>query len=288
MRLGWIVLAHARPEQTVRLIRRLQAPADGVFFHVDRAAEIEPFRRALDGDHEGVTFLPRLRSRWGTYGIVSATLSGMRAALKDGADYVLVVSGQDYPIKPVEALRAHLALAQGKAFMLFFALPNPDWTVPEAGLWRLNRRHYRVGRFAVHLPNRWTPFLPRRELPNGQLPFAGSNWWCLPSDCVRFVVEFLDANPRFVRFYRRAALPAESLFQTVLLNSPMRDRVVFNDLRYIVWRPGASHPETLDHSHLEYFETSPAFLARKFDAERDPDLLDVIDERLLGLRAAVA
>ena len=286
MRLGWIVLAHNRPAQTARLIARVNSPADSVFLHVDRAVPLAPFIRALGGGAGQVSMLARHRSRWGTYGIVSATLGGMRAAVDAGCDYVLVVSGQDYPIKPVGALREHLSEASGAAFMLYFGLPNPDWTVRDEGLWRLNRRHYRFGRWGVHVPNRWTPFVPLREMPKGQRPFAGSNWWSLPSDCARYVLDFLAENPDYVRFYRRAALPAESLFHTILLNSPLRERVVFNDLRYIVWRPGASHPETLDESHLPTLERTPAFLARKFDAARHPRVLDLIDERMLGLLTA--
>ena len=286
MRLGWVVLAHKAPEQVCRLVRRLDAPDDGVFLHLDRAAPIDAFSDELRGIRDAVRLLPRSRSKWGSYGIVSATLAGMRAALENGADYVSVVSGQDYPIKPVEAFRAHLGEASGVAFMLYFGLPNADWTVPEAGMWRLNRRHYRVGRLSLHLPNRWTPFIPNRGMPMDYKPFAGSNWWSLPRDCAEYILTFLDENPDFERFYRRAALPAESLFHTILLNSPLREKVVFNDLRYIVWRRGASHPETLDSSHLPSLAASRAFLARKFDASRDPGLLEEIDERLLGVMAA--
>jgi hypothetical protein len=284
VRLGWIVLAHQRPAQVARLLRRLEAPPDSLFLHVDRAARGE-FDAALNGLRDRVVLLPRLRSRWGTEGILSATLAGVRAALSHGADYISVVSGQDYPIKPIEALRAHLDRASGAAFMLYFALPNPDWTEREAGLWRVNRRHYRLGRHSLRLPNRWTPFIPTRRVPMGYQPFAGSNWWTLPRDCASYLVRFLDENPGFLSFYRRVALPAESLPHTVLLNSPLRDRVVFNDLRHIVWRSGDPHPATLGPGDLPDLERSAAFLARKFDAERDPGLLDEIDERLLGVCA---
>lgn len=264
------------------MIARLQRPGDRTFLHVDRAVALQPFVDELAAQAADASFLPRYRSRWGTYGIVSATLAGMRAALDAGADYVLVVSGQDYPIKPIEALREHLARSCGAAFMLYFGLPNPEWAVRDAGLWRLNRRHFRIGRWELQVPNRWTPFVPLRQMPQGQRPFAGSNWWSLPSDCVRYLLDLLDQHPEFARFYRRAALPAESLFHTLLLNGPLRDRVVFNDLRYIVWRPGAAHPETLDERHLESLALSPAFIARKFDAARAPGVLDLIDERMLG------
>lgn len=283
MRLGWIVLVHRSPGQVARLVRRLEAPDDGIFVHVDRAVPLDPFTAAFKRAGAQAELLPRHRSRWSTYGIVSSTLEGVRAALDHGADYISVISGQDYPIKPVGSLRAHLEASSGAGFMLFFALPNPDWTVPEAGMSRLNRRHYRFGRFSLRLPNRFTPFIPLRQMPLGYEPYAGSNWWTLPRECAAYVIQFLDEHPGFVRFYQRAAFPAESLFQTVLLNSPLRERIRFNDLRHIVWRQGDSHPATLGLGDLPELERSTAFLARKFDAERDPGLLDAIDQRLLGV-----
>jgi len=283
VRLGWIVLAHRGSAQVARLARRLQAREDRTFLHIDKTIRLEPFAQALHSDRERVLLLPRRRSRWGTYGVLGATLDGMHAALQCGCDYLLVISGQDYPIKPIEALRDHLTALEGASFILHWPLPAPDWSVPEGGLWRLNRRHYRFGRFHVHFPNRWTPFVAPREMPLGLWPYAGPNWWCLPREAARYVVSFLEANPEVIRFYRRAALPAESLFQTVLLNSPLRTRVVQDDLRYVVWKQGESHPETLDSSHLKTLALTPAFLARKFDEQRDPGLLDLIDERLLGV-----
>jgi hypothetical protein len=286
MRLGWIVLTHDRPGQTGRLVERLHRPQDRIFLHVDRAVDLRPFREALGGLPDGVEFLPRYRSRWGTYGIASATLAGMRAAVTENCDYALVISGQDYPIKPIDALRDHLRAAEGAAFMRYFALPEPDWPQIDGGMWRLTRRHYRIGRWSIRLPNRVTPFVPLRRMPLGLEPYAGPNWWCLPRYCLQYILGFLDARPEVARFYRRAAFPAESMLQTVLMNSPLREHVLFEDLRYIAWVHGEAHPLTLDGSHFPLMVNSGAFLARKFDAMRTPELLDLIDQRLLGLDVA--
>ena len=144
----------------------------------------------------------------------------------------------------------------------------------------------RLGSRGVRVPNRLLPFVPLRRMPLGLEPYAGPNWWCLPQECLRYVLGFLDAHSEVVRFYRRAAFPAEGMFQTVLLNSPLRERVLFNDLRYIAWVHGEAHPLTLDESHLPAMVSSGAFLARKFDAALSPELLDRIDEQLLGLDVA--
>jgi hypothetical protein len=278
VRLGWIVLAHDRPVQLGRLLDRLDAPGDRIFLHIDAAAPLDGFSSVLAG-RENLEMLARRRSRWGTYGVMRATLDGMRGCRGAGVDYVSVISGQDYPIKPLAQLRDHLGRGTGTLFMTFWELPNPRWLEPDGGLARVEIRHYRIGGREIRVPGRLTPFVPRRRMPLGLTPYAGANWWTLPGAAAEYVLDFLDRHPQVERFYRRSALPAEGLVQTVLLNSHWRDAAVYGNLRHIVWPEGASHPVTLDATHLDELARSREFLARKFD---DVEVLDLIDQRLLG------
>ena len=127
MRLGWIVLAHRGSAQVARLARRLQAREDRTFLHIDKTIRLEPFAQALHSDRERVLLLPRRRSRWGTYGVLGATLDGMHAALQCGCDYLLVISGQDYPIKPDSHIREFFKDQPGRAFIEHTPLPRCDW-----------------------------------------------------------------------------------------------------------------------------------------------------------------
>jgi hypothetical protein len=175
VKLGWIVLAHDQPAQVARLLSRLAAGGDTVFLHIDARSDAGPFVAATR-DIPGVRLLPRFESRWGGYGLVAAALAGIEAALTVEADYLLLVSGQDYPVKPVDDFRSFLAANVGTVFMKSYEIPNPQWHVAGGGLSRFDRRHYRLLGRTVTLPNRWTPFVPARELPFGLTPFSGSQW----------------------------------------------------------------------------------------------------------------
>jgi hypothetical protein len=93
-------------------------------------------------------------------------------------------------------------------------------------------------------------------------------------------------RPDVLRFFRTVDVPDEILFQSILLSSPLRESVVNDDLRHIVWKAGISHPELLTTDDLPELERSGDFFARKFDLAVDAGVLDEIDRRLLG--AAVA
>jgi hypothetical protein len=75
-------------------------------------------------------------------------------------------------------------------------------------------------------------------------------------------------------------IPDETFFQTVLMNSPYKNRISYDNLRYITWPPGSRHPMTLDRRDFDTFMDSNKLFARKFDTTVDADVLDMIDREI--------
>ncbi len=128
-------------------------------------------------------------------------------------------------------------------------------------------------------PNRFVPFPVRRRIPAGLEPYGGSAYWCLSRRAVDYVHQFVREYPRYVRFFRTVYVPDELFFHTILLNSPLRDEVIGDDLRHIVWEDHGV--AVLGPGHLDQLAGSSKLFARKFDIERDPEILDLLDQRLL-------
>lgn len=286
MRIAYIISAYKYAAQLERLIRRLVDDGTSVLLHIDRKSSIHAEVAARLRDVQGLHFLRRYPCVWGGFGHVAATLEGIRA-ICDGAvdcDYAILLTGQDYPIKGNDLIRETLQQAAGRAFMEHFPLPTEYWK--GGGLDRVLRRHVRWGGLHFVFPRRIdSPFV--RRFPMGLRPFGGSSYWCLPRACVEYVNGFVRQHPRFVRFFRHVDVPDEIVFQTILLNSALRDRVVNDNLRHIDWRdPTSGSPAILGAADFEALAASPKLFARKFDATVDATILDMIDERLLGVKAA--
>ena len=292
MKLGFILLVHRDPDQVVRLLDRLD-DADSTFVvHVGRARPdiYETLRERLAG-RPNISFLPRRRVRWGSWAIAASLLSGLEALgeVAPDVDYVLNLSGQDYPLKSPAAMRAQLASQPGRSYLDHFAVPvadgagSLDWSRQRGGLDRIEYWHYHTYRRRIRLPSPLLP-LPRapRRFPEGLRPYGGQGWWCLSRDVVDYVTDFLRRRPDVVRFFRRADVPDELLFHTVVLNSPLRETVVNDDLRHVVWKPGVSHPEVLTSADFPAFVGGGDLFARKFDVRVDAEVLDRIDRELLG------
>jgi hypothetical protein len=286
VRLAFIVLAHRYPLQLGRLVERLAAPEARIYLHVDRGTPPEVYasmRRELAG-RSGVTWLGRCYSRHASFGLVQAALAGLRSALADGCDYAQLLSGQDYPLRPVAALEEFLTAHAGRSFIQFRPLPDEDW--PREGAARFARWHFRFDwpetRLRVKLERGlgrvFNRLWPNRRPPANLALYGGAAWWCLHASCAKQALGF--AGSRGGAFFRFARYPDEAFFQTALWNSPRRAALHGSHLTYIDWN-GPPFPRLLGPEDFEALAASGKFFARKFDPARSQGLLDRIDTELL-------
>ena len=282
MRVAFVIVAHRSPAQVARLAARLTSPETGLFVHIDRQVNAAVWHDAVErlSALPRVTFLPRRRVRWATFDLVEVTLSGLAAARAAGFVYVTAVTGQDYPIKPVQSFTAFLDANQGCSFLPHFPLGPGPW-VDDGGLTRVDHWHFRIGGRWVSFPNRYIPLPIRRTVPSGLTPYGGSAYWCLGPDCADYVLDFVASHPEVSRFFRTTPSPDEVFYQTVLATSPLQSCLVDDDLRFVDWTPGDPHPKTLTAGDFTQIAAAAGFLARKFDIDVDARVLDLIDSQLL-------
>jgi hypothetical protein len=281
---AFIVLAHKQAAQVRRLADRL-APSR-VLVHVDAGLPAErrvEFERAL----EGIEILPAHRSGWASWGLVAAALEGLRAAVADPeCTHAMLLSGQDYPLRPGPALREFFLEHRETTFMARWSLPSRLWG-RRGGLDRLRPWQVPIRGRRVRLPV-W----PR--LPTGIEPYGGSMYWALAAPAARDALSVMDARPELARFYRRTWIPDEMFVPTLVMNSPSRARVANEALTYIRWPDaGGRHPAVLRRDELPALREAAAgpsevggrarckLFARKFDVGVDAEILEAIDRELL-------
>jgi hypothetical protein len=276
MRIAYIISAYKYPHQLVRLVRTLHGKRTSFFVHVDKKSSTEVYEQMVDGlaSLQGVHFLERHVCHWGGFGHVRATLKGVGELFRQDIpfDYCFLLTGQDYPIKSKQEIASFLEAKRGKDFMGFSALPSPRWS-PRGGLDRIERWHLRSYGIHVALPL-------RRKFPQRLRPYGGGAYWCLSRESLEYVRSFVASRPDFVKFFEHVDIPDEIFFQTIVLNSPYRERVVNDNLRHIDWTRGRT-PAILTTADFDELARSPKLFARKFDAGVDAKILDLIDERLL-------
>jgi Core-2/I-Branching enzyme len=296
---AYLVFSHRNPEQVLRLVAALQEgpAAQVVVRHDQRRSELAPAEAKEAGAH---LLGDEIELEWGGWSQVQAILHGLQQVrdLLD-PDWLLTLSGQDYPLRPVAEIESSLAQSEldgmlGDAWELDTSSspepPRDDFFL------RYAYRHYPAPRKAPRLPRRLRPLVYLRELPvplrprlgvrRLRLPFGpgfrcqvSADWLTLSRRALEALLDGARAERRLMRYYRRAAIPSESFFATVLLKDSSL-RIARQNRRFASFPgPLAPHPDTLTSSDLERVLASGCDFARKFDVEVDAKVLDLLDER---------
>ncbi len=270
MRLAYLVMAHQRPGQLARLVSHLKRSGD-VFIHIDRKAT-----ERFYGLEECRVLPDPVAVYWSNWSHVVAEFNLAQAALPERYDYYCLLSGQCFPIKPLEHLEAYLR-ANAPAEHIRY-IPAADW--PEC-LVRFDKHFFEPRTLVARAVNRIVPHLPyRRELPLGLKPFNGWQWWALTHECLGHVVEAFRLRPELTGFFRYGKNAEETAIQTVIGNSPFADRVSSAPLHEIEFRAGSPHPRIWTCADLPRLAASSAFFARKFDERVDAAVLDRLAEHI--------
>ncbi|WP_216870826.1 beta-1,6-N-acetylglucosaminyltransferase [Modestobacter excelsi] len=264
-------------------------------------------------DLPSVTVLPAgVRVTWGDFSQVVALLELFRAARAVPADWYVLLSGEDYPVRPPEDLPTFLAATGADALLeetrtedrqqtrgdhgrslyrfQYAAVPLLDALtarlgIREAVLRRAPALARRLGVVSVRPRARGLATLvgfraPWHPFRHGLEPERSRNWFALDDRALAALLDRLDRDPGLLRWYRRTLVPTEGLFATVLRHTPGLT-VHDGDLHWERWQGDAASPAELGLDDLPAAVTSGAFFARKIT---DAAVLDRLDA-LVGPRA---
>lgn len=312
----YLVMAHGDPTQALRLMATIRtgSPNSAIYLHHDAKGAL-PAERTLTALNVKLV-QPRINVAWGTFSLVEAVLISMRLILQEiEFRWLVVLSGQDYPLRPFNKIEEDLRESPFDAYVraspaaegeYAFRYDHQYWSLP-------NIRHAYLlphwastlvarGRVALNARNGLVRLQPRSRNSSALIglrahrkPFSksfvcykGSQWFTLSCRAVRILIAHGDTNPQIIDYYHRVLIPDESYFQTILWNSECL--TIANDHRRLVlWDDSKlSHPVTLTMAHWHAIINSGKDFGRKFDISVDASVLDALDDLVLSNRRAAA
>jgi Core-2/I-Branching enzyme len=286
---AYIVISHRNPAQVVRLVRALrEGPSATVLVRHDPHGE--PLEAREIEAAGGEPLRDRIRTRWGGWSQLQMIVACLReASARHDPDWILLLSGQDYPLRPLADIEAELESSPADARLGSVRPVEARRPAPgdDEFFLRCRYRHYARPRvFPSSLPGSIRPLAYSRELPPlvgvrriEPAPlrfFASADWLTLGRAGVRTVLA-ASRNRRLMRHFRRVAVPTESFFASVLLADPALI-VERDNRRFSSFEHGAPHPATLVSEDYDRLVASGADFARKFDTKVEPGVLDMLDE----------
>ncbi|HEX4015980.1 MAG TPA: beta-1,6-N-acetylglucosaminyltransferase [Frankiaceae bacterium] len=219
-------------------------------------------------------------AQWGRMTLALTVVNGLRFAVTHVPDlsWVLVISGQDYPTRPMQSIEEDLAQSTKDAYLRYFRVDaHPGHDVHP---WQqLTRRRY-LRKLRLPGTHRSVPFPRRHPFDGKKLSlYVGDQWLNLGAAAVHHVLEQQERLPQVARYFNRCSIPDEGFLPTLLLNNAQHLQVQDDRRRYIPWTKGQRHPAFLELSDVEKAAASTDLFARKVDTERTPEVLDEFDRR---------
>lgn len=228
----YMIYTFIEPALLARTVRRL-APGR-VLIHVDAKVDEEPFRSLIRPvDRPRVEFVrPRHRVNWAGYSQIRAirTLVARAIEITDPDDYVVMMSGQDYPLLPGTAIDEFLRSAEGRQFIRYFRIDESD----DAYAAQFYERHFRDLPILVHrtLSPRLRKFrtasvlsadffarmLPTKTPPDELTPCFGPTHFAITAEFARYL-DAMVTDP-IERFFKTTFCPEELMYQTLAASGP--------------------------------------------------------------------
>lgn len=305
MRVCYLLQTHGAPAQIVRLVHTIKRSSPNARVFVVHDATQYALDPAPFAALESVTVLNRaVPVRRGDMSMLGPFFSALeRLCAEPDWEWLVYLSGQDYPVRPLPEIEAGLASSPYDGLMRYW-----DAFTGSGGPWgpRRGRRRYfcqyrRLAEWTwpwlwrLHWLEKVTParfylqYGPYLGWPSRATPFntefrcwGGISFYSLRRPAVEYLVAAQSKQAALFRYYEGTVSPEESLVQTLLVNSG-RFRFTHDDRRYVNYTDSRDgRPHLLDMTYYPAITSDAYDFARKFDIAHDTIVLDRLDQIIFG------
>lgn len=260
-----------------------------IYIHIDKKTSISKNDIQKLSSNKKVRYVSQqYKINWGGINHLLAILELAQEAIKNSDNkYFHLITGHDYPIVSLDKFSDFMDTNRNNDFMEYSSLPYSAW--PEDGMDRLSRYNmYDLIDGRTGLNERLIKGFSKLQKAVGfkrsfskDFPplYGGSTYWSLKRQSLEYVFQYMKNHPDFLKRFRYSFCSEEIFFQTILLNSPMKDSIINNNMRFIIWEErNGNFPANLDSNDYDNIQKSSALFARKFEYPVSEDLLHKIKE----------
>ncbi len=292
MKHAYLILAHKNWNQLMTLLSLLDDCRNDIFLHIDRYASDVPFDRLRAAVNQSqLVFVKRIRCSWGDYSLVEAELLLLKEATKTPHVYYHLLSGQDLPLASQGEIHEFFEKNTGLEYVNYRSMgSDPELLLDKRfryySIFRRPVPHLKKDGITYFWMRRLQKYAPlvQKKLGVNRLKgmegmiYYGSQWFSITDDFARYL---LTQEDYIKKHFRLTTIPDEHFVQTVLMQSPFRERIASKDIRFVRWIPGTiahkhGHPYVFTANDYDMLMSSGFLFARKFDETTDPEIISMI------------
>jgi hypothetical protein len=279
--LAYIIVVHDNLGNVLALISALDDPSVFIYVHIDMSAP-KSFREALQNvanTRTNVVVMPTAFSV--TWGHITVLWAQLRAFfdLLDLVDfeYVINLSGSDYPIKSPQSIYHHLQLRPGNNWLWWEDDPEVHSRMEgmfhcgQTGTTRCTPEPFEWG---FRSWDCLADIFPVR--------YKSSQWVILHHSAVKYLRDS-ESGKLLMMWAEHTMVPDEMILGTFFASSPFARRIIPDAKRLMWWDGSGRHPHDFWHGDASMIDWAQIYFMwiRKVDVTRDHQLRQMLD----GFRA---
>lgn len=297
MRHAYLIIAHNEPQVLATLLRTIDDARNDIYLHVDAKTDARQFNLSVIKKSKLIQ-LPRMSVNWGGVSQPMVEYRLFATALGNGPyAYYHLLSGTDLPLRGQDEVHAFFdGEGAGREYVEFnYGESFARRVRHDAEMIHLfgeqRQRCDWIGHLLRWIRTKALGFQRRLDFRR-ELPFEiryGSNWVSITQAFCEYLVE---NSERFLRAAKWMSCSDEFYVQTVLWNSPFRERAFDLDgrggdtghgaMREIDWRRGnGTNPYCWQMSDFEYLKQGKMMFARKFTS-KNMEVVHAMEVLILG------
>ncbi|MDO4737944.1 MAG: beta-1,6-N-acetylglucosaminyltransferase [Bacteroidales bacterium] len=285
-----MIMAHKNAVQLKRLAAFFVKNCD-VFIHIDQKSLI------TKEEISDIQSLPQVKRvlqthsvHWGGTSVLDCEMNLLKVAYEESdADYFHLISGQDYPVRPLSYFLDFFEKNSGKVFIQYTHLPHPRW---ENNTFSRFQYYYPYDYASEKAhPRHWVWEQVKAQQEKGikrPIPdefdhlYGGSQWFSITREATQILLDYTNTKPAFYNKMWMTFAPEESYITTVLVNLIDKEKIENSNYRYIRWKnENGNRPANLSSEHFFHLLSNEYLFARKIEYPVSEPLLELIDQYLL-------
>lgn len=284
-----MILAHKNIGQICRLVEYFDRNCE-IYIHIDRKQCVKPEdKEKLLAYRQVKLVTDEYEVYWGGTSVLESELYLLRLAVQQsGADYFHLISGQDYPTRPLSYFLNFFNRNVGKEYISYIHLPHPNW---ESNTFHRLQYYFPYDYAAgQENPRQWVReqvWLQRSRGVKRPIPdefdhlYGCSQWFSITRNAATTLLDYTDRSPSFYNRMWMTFAPEECYVATVLVNLLGKDNIVSLNQRFIRWKyENGNRPANLGCEHFRYLLENECLIARKIELPYSNTLLDWVDRYL--------
>lgn len=269
IKIAYFIMIHHNPSAFKEMFQKIYTKDQIYLIHIDRKAaaitteEIQLYLIQFPNVYvlESINIVP------GGFSMIQAELDAMGFLLNVSIewDYFINLSGDDIPLKSQNIIRRFLTANRGRNYLFYYdqKFYRPDTL-------------QRIQNHFTELSYKISSLIYKREFMRGVTPYIGGKWFIFTRETCAFMTND-NRVMDFKNYYLHTLLPAESFFQTVLMNTNFHDIIVNDDKRAIIETFFFNRKQNTDH-FIEALKSGNSLFIKKVNNKTDESILKYISE----------